>query len=222
MSAFARVAALAGVFLLTPAAGMRSPLVPDTSSDAVSAAPAGPADCSIVSADEIAQLLGVSVSGPDSSSRGGGICFFPSMNVTTEGSATYAIVTRERLEQRRAYYAVLARRCAGVQPGASNEFACKSFVALAQAKSMDDYFAARTSLPNGEAVNGLGDAAAAAGDALYVKRGDQVFEVVVRRGETLDVPAATALAKLLLARVPPAPASKPPEPGASPRRPSAS
>ncbi|MBD5634578.1 MAG: hypothetical protein IAI49_08885 [Candidatus Eremiobacteraeota bacterium] len=177
------------------------------------------ADCSIVASDEIAQVLGFAVTPPDDSSRSGGICFFASRSISDNGSASYALVDMDRLQQRRAYYAVLARRCAGVQQGAPHELSCKTFAALSQVKDIDGYFASRTNFPNAEVVKGLGDAAVAAGEALYVKRGDVVFEVTVRRGETLDLDRATALAKLLLARTPVPPT---PEPTASPRRPKGS
>ncbi len=174
------------------------------------------ADCSVVSGDEIAQILGFAVSPPDESSRTGGICFFPTTAISEEGSASYAIVDADHLPQRRAFYAALARRCGSPAAGAPREALCKAFAAMAQVKDVDAYYAARTDFPNAEPENGLGDAAIAAGDALYVKRGAQVFEVVVRRGDALDVDRSVALAKLLLARTPPIPE---PEPSPSPRRP---
>jgi len=179
-------------------------------------APPGAPDCTLVSRDEIATILGYAVGPADETSRAGGVCFFASQSVTDNGAASYAIVDNDRLQQRRAFYAALARRCAGVQPDAPRGAVCKTFAELAQVKDIDAYFAARTDFPNAEAVKGLGDAAVAAGDALYVKRNDLVFEVVVRRGDALDVDRAAALAKLLLDRLPAPPA---PEPSASPRRP---
>ena len=174
-----------------------------------------PADCSIVGADEVSQILGFTVAEPDETSRSGGICFFPSRGITSEGSASYAIVDDDRVAQRRSYFAVLARRCAGVGPGTPREFVCKTYVQLAQAHDIDEYFASRTGAPDAQAVAGLGDSAVATGEALYVKRGDDVFEVVVRRGDALDRERATTLAKLLLSRVP---AHAGPEPSPSPRR----
>jgi hypothetical protein len=174
------------------------------------------ADCSVVGGDEVAQILGFAVAPPDESSRTGGICFFPSTAISEEGSASYAIVDADHLPQRRAFYAALARRCGSPAAGAPREALCKAFVELAQVKDLDDYYAARTDFPNAEPENGLGDAAIAAGDALYVKRGAQVFEVVVRRGDALDIDRSIALAKLLLARTPPI---LEPEPSPSPRRP---
>jgi len=173
-------------------------------------------DCGLVSRDEIATILGYAVGPADESSRAGGVCFFASQSVTDNGAASYAIVDNDRLQQRRAFYAALARRCAGVQPDAPRGAVCKTFAQLAQVKDIDAYFAARTDFPNAETVKDLGDAAVAAGDALYVKRNDLVFEVVVRRGDALDVDRAAALAKLLLDRLPTPPA---PEPSPSPRRP---
>jgi hypothetical protein len=209
--------------LATQAALAQTASPAPSESPTAAAAPATPAppsgDCSLVGPEAIAQILGYPVSAADNSSKSGGICFFPSSAVAADGSASYALVDEDRLQQRKAYYAVLARRCANPPPGPSQAAVCKSFTELAQAKNMDDYFAARTDFPNTEAVKGLGDAAVAAGDALYVKRGDVVYEVVVRRGDALDLDRATTLAKLLLARTP-APAA--PEPSPSPRRPKAS
>ncbi len=181
--------------------------------------PSGGADCSVVTTEEMSQLVGYGVSPPDDSSRASGICFYSSPSLTTAGSASFAVIDEARLQQRRAFYLQLARRCGNVHAGAPLEFECKSFVELARAKTIDDYFAARTDLPNSEPVSGLGDAAIAAGSALYVKRGAVVYEVVVRRGDALDVAQATALAKLLLARLP---TVAEPEPSPSPRRPTAS
>jgi hypothetical protein len=182
-----------------------------------SASPPGVANCALVGADEISQILGYTVTAPDEASSTGGICFFPATSISEEGSASYALVDAARLQQRKAYYAVLARKCAGVQPGASHEFACKTFVELAQAKDVGDYFKARTDFPNAEVQKGLGDSAIVAGDALYVKRGDVVYEVVVKRGDALDVDRSTTLAKRLLSRTPAPPPT--PEPSPSPRRP---
>jgi hypothetical protein len=177
---------------------------------------AAPPDCTIVGPDEISMILGYAVGPADESSRASGICFFSSRSISEEGSASYAIVDAEHLQQRRAYYAALARRCAGVAPGAPRYVVCKTFSDLAQVKDIDAYFAARTAFPNAEEVKGLGDAAVAAGDALYVKRGEAVYEFVVRRGDALDVDRATSLAKLVLARTA---TIASPEPSSSPRRP---
>jgi hypothetical protein len=181
--------------------------------------PTGAADCSVVTTDEISQIVGYTVSAPDESSRASGICFYTSPSLTTAGSASFAVIDAARMQQRRAFYLQLARRCGNVGAGAPVEFECKSFLELARAKTIGEYFAARTDLPNSEPVSGLGDSAIAAGSALYVKRGAVVYEVVVRRGDALDVAQATALAKLLLARMP---VVAEPEPSPSPRRPNAS
>ncbi len=181
--------------------------------------PGGGADCSIVTTDEISQLVGYAVSAPDESSRASGICFYTSPSLTTGGSASFAVIDEARMQQRRAFYLQLARRCGNAGVGAPVAFECKSFLELARAKTIDDYFAARTDLPNSETVSGLGDIAIAAGSALYVKRGAVVYEVVVRRGDALDVAQATALAKLLLSRMP---TVAEPEPSPSPRRPTPS
>ncbi len=161
-------------------------------------------------------ILKLQVKAADDSSRSGGVCFFASRTPSDDGSASYAIVDKDRLAQRRAYYGLLARRCADTSPpNVPNAVVCKSVTALAQAKDMDAYYAARTDFPNSEPVKGLGDAAVAAGEAVYVKRGDLVFEFAVKHGNALDVERSTALAKLVLARVPAAS----PEPSSSPRRP---
>ncbi len=183
--------------------------------------PAGGADCSVVTTDEISQIVGYAVSPPDESSRGSGICFYTSPSLTTAGSASFAVIDEARMQQRRAFYLQLARRCGNVGAGAPVEFECKSFLELARAKTMAEYFAARTDLPNSQVVSGLGDSAIAAGSALYVKRGAVVYEIVVRRGDALDVAQATALAKLLLSRMPVV-AEPEPEPSPSPRRPTSS
>jgi hypothetical protein len=167
-----------------------------------------------VGADEIVGILGYQVKAADDSSRSGGVCFFASSTPSDDGSASYAIVDKDRLAQRRAYYEGFAKRCADA-PHAPNAVVCKSVTALAQAKDIDAYYAARTDFPNSEPVKGLGDAAVAAGEALYVKRADMVFEFAVKHGNALDVERSAALAKLVLARVPAAS----PEPSSSPRRP---
>ena len=215
--AFAALALVAACATARAGAQAQAPgsATPPSPSAAPSAAPGG-ADCAIVGADEIAGVLGYAVGPADEASRSGGVCFYSSRAMSQDGTASYAIVGNDRVAQRRAYYAVLARRCAGVQAGASHAGACKTFVELSQVKDIDGYFAARTDFPNAEAVKGLGDSAIAAGDALYVKRGDVVYEVVVRRGDALDIDRATALAKLLLARTTP---SATPEPSPAPRRP---
>ncbi len=184
-----------------------------------------PADCTIVGPDELYVILGYHVKPADDSSRSGGVCFFAAIASSDDGSASYAIVDKDRLAQRRAYYELLARRCAAANAAnaanatnasdAPNLVVCKSVTGLAQVKDIDAYYAARTDFPNSEPVKGLGDAAVAAGEALYVKRADIVFEFAVKHGNALDVGRTVALAKLVLARVP----AVAPEPSSSPRRP---
>jgi hypothetical protein len=168
----------------------------------VTPAPAPPpADCSLADAADARRILGYAVSPADEASRAGGICFYPSSDASQEGSVSYAVVTAARLPQRNGFYAALARRCGSVAPGAPRAFACATFVKLALAKNLDDYFAARTGSPGASPVPGLGFKAVATEDALYVRRPDAVVEAIVRRGTDFDLDRATELAKLLLARL---------------------
>ncbi|GAC1300266.1 MAG: hypothetical protein NVSMB19_06510 [Vulcanimicrobiaceae bacterium] len=161
-----------------------------------------PADCRIVDATEAARVLGFPVGAPDESAARGGICFFPSRAVSQDGSVTYALVTAERLPQRRAYFAAAARRCGSVAKGAPREAVCRAYVRLAGVTDLDAYFEARTDSAAAKPVARLGALAIAAPDALYVRRGATVVECVVRRGEALDVERSTALARLVLERMP--------------------
>jgi len=164
------------------------------------------ADCTLVGRDDAARVLGYPVDAPDETSRSAGICFFSSRAISQDGSVTYALVTAANLSQRRAFAATQLRRCAGVAETAPNAGICKTYADVALAPNLDAYFRARTAgADTAAAVPGLGDAAVAAPDALYVRRGETMFEVVVRRGDTLDVERETALAKLLLQRVVAAP-----------------
>ena len=160
-----------------------------------------PADCSIVSQAEASEILGYPVASADVSSQAGGICFFTSRAISQDGSVTYAIVTAANLPQRRAFAAAQARRCAGVVKNAPNALACRTYSDVAYAIDLDAYFKARTSATDAIPVVDLGPGAVAAPNALYVRRGAYVLEAVVRRAEILDVPRATALAKLLLTRI---------------------
>ena len=168
---------------------------------AVGASSPLPADCSIVSQAEASEILGYPVESADASSQAGGICFFTSRAVSQDGSVTYAIVTTANLPQRRAFAAAQARRCAGVVKVAPNALVCRTYADVALAADLDAYFKALTAATDAMPIEGLGADAIAAPNALYVRRGDYVIEAVVRRGENVDVPRATALAKLLLARV---------------------
>lgn len=160
-----------------------------------------PADCSIVSQAEAAEILGYPVESADASSQAGGICFFTSRAISQDGSLTYAIVTAANLQQRRSFAAAQARRCAGVVKVAPNAIVCRTYADVALAVDLDAYFKARTAATDAMPVKELGVDAVAAPGAIYVRRGDYVIEAVVRRGETLDIPRATTLAKLLLARM---------------------
>ena len=158
-------------------------------------------DCGLVSASEIGDILGYPVEAPDETSRVAGICFFTSRAISQDGSVTYAFVTRTNLAQRRSFAAARARLCAGVAKNARNALVCKAYADLALAPDLDAYFIARTSETDAVPVRSLGPDAIAAPDALYVRRDDRIIEVVVRRGETLDVDRETALAEILLERV---------------------
>ncbi len=157
--------------------------------------------CTLVGRSEIGEILGYPVAAPDETSRAAGICFFPSRAVSQDGSVSYAIVTQDNLAQRRAFAAAQARRCAGVAKIAPNAVACKAYADVALASDLDAYFTARTSASDATPVAALAPDAIAAPNALYVRRDARVFEIVVRRGENLDVARETALAKLLLERV---------------------
>lgn len=167
------------------------------------AAPAQSA-CTLVNVDDIARILGFAVEVADETSRSGGVCFFATRAVSDEGSASYGIVSVADLPQRRAFFAVLARQCAGVSAAAPRAAPCATYAKLAAAADLDAYFTARTSVAQATPV-ALGDGAVAVAteDALYVRRGPRVIEVSVKRGEALDVARTTALASLVLARLSP-------------------
>lgn len=157
--------------------------------------------CGFASVSEIATILGYPVDGPDATSRTAGICFFSARAISQDGSVTYAVVTDANLPQRRAFAAVQARRCGGVAKVAPNAGVCAEYAAVAHAQDLDAYFVARTSSSDATTVPSLGAMAIAAPDALVVRSGTSVLEIVVRRGENLDVERETSLAKLLLARL---------------------
>lgn len=191
------------IALLALAIGSASPSL----AGAQSAAPApdpfatfAPADCRIVDATDIARILGFTVAAPDASSASGGVCFYTTRAVSQEGSAAYAIVDSATVARRRGYFIAATRRCGSVAKGAPNELICRSYRRLAEATDLDAYFKARTDYDDAVALPELGAAAVAAPDAVYVRRGDTIFECVVRRGEFLDVPRSTELARLLLER----------------------
>lgn len=162
----------------------------------------GPADCTLVGADDAARILGYPVDVADEASARGGICFFPTRSVSQEGSLGYALVTQERLPQRRAFFRAAARRCGSVAKGSSNELVCRAYRNLASVVDLASYFTARTDFPDATAIPKLGDAAVAAPDAVFVRRGTVVYECAVRRAGELDVGRSTELARLLLARAP--------------------
>jgi hypothetical protein len=160
-----------------------------------------PADCTVVGIHDVATILGFAVQPPDPASQSGGICFFTSRDISHDGNLSYAVVTADRLPQRRAFFRAFSRRCAPAVKGTLNELMCRQYLKLAVAETMDDYFAARTGAGDASPVPGIGDSAVASGNALYVRRAQTVFEISVTRAGDFDLPAATAVANELLARV---------------------
>lgn len=172
--------------------------------DAASPVPTAiPADCTIVGTVDAAAILGFAVQAPDPASQSAGVCFFTSRAVAHDGNLSYAVITAAQLPQRRAFFRAYSRRCAAAVKGTLNELACRQFLKLAVAQTIDDYYAARAGAGEPSPVPGLGDSAAANGDALYVKRGQTVFEISVKRGGDFDLVAATKVAQELLARLQP-------------------
>ena len=157
--------------------------------------------CTVVGAPDASSILGYDVQDPDETARAGGICSFVTRRASEEGIVAYSVVTADTLDLHRQYFRIKARFCGGVQPHTLNYAACKSYVALATAADIDAYYAARIDVPEAKSLPDIGNAASTA-TAVYVKRGGEVFECVVRRTEFLDVDRSIALAKLLLARVP--------------------
>ncbi|MBC5798874.1 MAG: hypothetical protein GIX03_06655 [Candidatus Eremiobacteraeota bacterium] len=172
------------------------------SADQKDAAPPAEPDCTLVAAPEAGALLGTDVEDADATSRKGGICSFTSRSVSTDGNLSYAIVTAAEVARRRPYFRLLARRCGGVRPDAPNASVCAIYDALAKAQTVADYYAARTA--GAEPIDDLGDAAAASGAAVYVRRGAVVIEASVRREDSFDLDRSKALARKLLARLTPA------------------
>lgn len=159
----------------------------------------GPADCSAISTAEAGRVLGFDVQPPDEISRAGGICFYPSRDVSQDGSLSFAVVTPDRLPQRRNFFRAYSRRCAPAAKGTLNEIACRQFLKLAVAETIDDYFAARTGAGDASPVPGLGESAVASGTALYVRRAQLVLEVSVLRGGDFDLARSEKLAAEVLA-----------------------
>jgi len=161
-----------------------------------------PADCSVVGVDDASRILGYAVDDADANSQAGGICVYPARDISEEGVVSYAVVTADWLPERRAFFRALARRCGSVVPKAPNYAACVIYREIAFASDLDAYYAARIDAPDAAPVANLGRAASTATGGLYVRTKNSVLEVVVRRGDDLDVDGAVAVAKLLLARLP--------------------
>jgi hypothetical protein len=170
----------------------------ETPSPDAGTAAAAPADCSVVDGAAAAAILGYSVTDPDPTSRSGGTCFYVSERASEDGTLSYGIVTADSLPQRRAYFHAFSRRCAPAVKGTLNELACRQYIALSQATDMNAYFAARTGAGDASPVPGLGDSAVISGSALYVRRGNVVYEMSVTRGGDFDLERTTQLAHALL------------------------
>ncbi len=159
------------------------------------------ADCSIVPFEEVPSLLGYGVSPASTTARAEGVCSYGSALASEDGLLSYTVVTKERLARLEPYFTALARLCAGTVPSSPRAAACAMYVKLASVRDLDDYYAVRVMLADAEPVAGLGDAAASAGGALYVRDGGFIIEAVVRRDGVFDLERAEGLARLLLARV---------------------
>ncbi len=162
------------------------------------AATPAPANCSVVGMADIAALLGMDVQDADPLSRKGGVCSFTSRSVSDDGTASYAVVTAEQVAQRRPYFRLMQLRCGGVRSGAPNAPLCSTYSALAKARTIGQYYAARTA--GADPIQHLGDAAAASAGALYVRTGPAVIEASVHRDNAFDLARSTALARMLLER----------------------
>ena len=158
-------------------------------------------DCSLVDAAEAGRIIGFPLQDADDSSRAGGICFFPSRDVSDEGALSYAVVTASQLPARRAFFRVIARRCAGVDSQAPNAPLCASYARLAEAGDLDAYFAAQRTVPDASPLPALGSAAVANATAVYVRVPGAVIEALVRRGGDLDVVRSSELAALVAKRL---------------------
>jgi len=197
ISGFERHVALACAFAFV--AGP-SPAWAQSPSPSPESSPPGAADCRALDASEASRVLGYPVEAADEYSARGGICFFTTRAISQEGSLAYALVTPARLGQRRRFFAASARRCGGVAKTAPNASMCRSYVRLAEVRDLDAYFEARTDDPGATVVPKLGERAVAVSHALYVRRGEIVFECSVRRGGSLDRERSIELARLLLER----------------------
>lgn len=190
----------------------------DSHAAAAADATVQPATCDAVDREAVAQIFGAPVAGPDERSRSAGICFYPATPVVVDGSVSYAIVTPQRLAQRRAIFRAYALRCRGVDPRAPRYAQCLTFRALATARNPNEYYAARIgrhldggvasepATPAPSMVAGatpapapLGDESETAGGTLVVRRGENVYEFVVRRNGDFDAERTLNLAKAVLA-----------------------
>lgn len=156
------------------------------------------ADCSLVSADDAAQLLGYAVSAAGRIARVGGICSYASRAASEDGVVSYAFVTTERLAALRPFYTVLARGCGG----GKRSPACVTYIDLATVRDVATYYAVRSAMAGAAPVDGIGDGATSAGGTLYVRHGTSVLETVVRRDGAFDLERSERLARLLLGRIP--------------------
>lgn len=157
------------------------------------------ADCTLVNTAEIETLLGTDVEDADETSRKGGVCSFTSRSASTDGNVSYAIVTPKEIARRRPYFRMLQIRCGGVRLNTPNGAVCAAYRALAKARTTHEYFAARTE--GADTIEGIGEAAATTGAALYVLSGATVIEASVRREDSFDLDRSKTLARMLLARL---------------------
>lgn len=185
---------------------------------AQAASASAPNPCAAVAASEVGAIVGLEVEPPDPVSASAGTCFFASRDAAEDGSATYTVLSSADLPKRRRYYAVLALRCGGIAPGAPNALICGAYRKLAAAQTIEAYFAVRSASPDALPVGGLGDVAVATPAALFVRRGEQVFEFVVEVAGMDDPVREQRLARLVLSRIAQFPAPGTPSPKPHPRR----
>jgi len=162
-----------------------------------------PDPCTLVTVVEASALLGYPVLAPDEPTRRAGRCLFTTRSLSDDGSVAYAIVRAPQLAQLTRYYAIVARMCAGVAPGAPREMICKQYVQLAGVTNLDDYFAARTSGSSAQPVPSLGEHAIATDQGLFIRESDSVLEANVQRNQLFELEPSLKLAQLLLERMAP-------------------
>ncbi len=159
-------------------------------------------NCTLVGAHDASAILGTGVEAFPPETQAGGVCSFSTGSVMQQGVVSYAVVTQPDVVARAGFFLRLARRCGNVDPRAPNAAQCATYRKLIDVTTPQAYFEARSGTPDAVA-QALGDKAVSNATAVYVLRGGEVFECVVRPDETLDVDRSIALANMLLARVAP-------------------